>query len=307
MISITDLSKKFGNIRALDNISLKIQEGEFYGLLGPNGAGKTTTINILSSLLKPDDGQVEINGINLLANPGKCKLLLGVVPQELALYDSLTARENLKFWGKIFGLKGSGLNRRVDELLEMMTLTKRKNDKVSEFSGGMKRRINLAVALIHNPNILLLDEPTVGIDIQSRYRIYDILKELNKSGMTIIYTTHYMEEVERLCSRLAIIDHGVIKAEGSLSQLQEKMPARQSVTFVLTPDFRKNPPGTESPLPDGLTLNDDGLCGAGTVNDLLATMTTVCSTRNWSVQDIQIHSNSLESVFLDLTGHEIRD
>jgi ABC-2 type transport system ATP-binding protein len=218
---ISGLSKKYrGNKeRAVNNISLAIERGEVYGLLGPNGAGKTTTVSILCGLLKQSEGNVEFFGVNVDGHLAEIKKVIGVVPQELALYSSLTARENLRFFGNMYGLGGKYLEKRIDECLELLGLDKYADRRISTFSGGMKRRTNLIAAVLHNPEVLILDEPTVGIDVQSRNVILEYLRDINERGATIIYTTHYLEEAENLCSRITILDKGKILAEGDPGKL----------------------------------------------------------------------------------------
>lgn len=219
MINVSNLRKTFDTIEALKGISFNIQQGECYGLLGPNGAGKTTTISIMSTLLEPNEGKVSIAGYDLKKNPLECKKNIGVVTQEIALYNELSAYDNLQFWGGLYNVPKLELKVRIDELLTLFGLLERKNDKVKTYSGGMKRRINIASALLHKPNVLFMDEPTVGIDPQSRNLIFEVVEKLHKEGMTIIYTTHYMEEAERLCNRIGIIDDGIIVAQGTLDEL----------------------------------------------------------------------------------------
>src|ERR1035437_5601258 len=213
MIDVSNLRKTFDTIEALKGISFNIQQGECYGLLGPNGAGKTTTISILSTIIKPDKGEVNIAGYDLKKNSLDCKKNIGVVTQEIALYSELSAYDNLQFWGGIYKVPKQELLKRLDETLDLLGLTDRKNDKVKTYSGGMKRRVNIASALLHRPKILFMDEPTAGIDPQSRNLIFEIVEKLHKEGMTIVYTTHYMEEAERLCNRIGIIDNGEIIAQ----------------------------------------------------------------------------------------------
>ena len=207
-IEVLHLSKSFGSLQAVRDLSFEVQEGEIFSLLGPNGAGKTTTISILSCLLRPDSGEARLLGRSILTEPGEVKKLLGVVPQEIALYEDLTARENLTFWGKMYGLRGSALKNRVAEILDLIGLEARSNDRVQKYSGGMKRRVNIGVALLHKPRVIYMDEPTVGIDPQSRRSILDSVVELKNQGMTVLYTTHYMEEAEELSDHVAIMDHG---------------------------------------------------------------------------------------------------
>lgn len=222
IIEIKYLTKfyKGSNVPAIDNINLNIEKGEIYGLLGPNGAGKTTTISILCGLFGPTSGNVFIDGMEYQHSSEKIKNIIGVVPQEIALYPSLTAKENLSFFGHMYGLKGKYLKNRINECLELFGLEKNANRRIKTFSGGMKRRINLIAGLLHNPKIIYLDEPTVGVDVQSRNVILEHLKKLNKEeGTTIIYTSHYMEEAENFCSRVAIIDRGNIITEGRPKEL----------------------------------------------------------------------------------------
>ncbi len=194
MIEVKSVSKSYGNIVSLRDISFNIRRGEIFGLLGPNGAGKSTTVNILNTLLKPDSGEVYIDGLNLFNNPDTCKMMMGVVPQDIALYENLTAFDNLIFWGGLYKVPSVKLKKNAIDILGLVGLSSRKNDKIKSFSGGMKRRINIACSLLHNPRILILDEPTAGIDPQNRNHIFDLIENLNKEGITIIYTTHYMEE-----------------------------------------------------------------------------------------------------------------
>ncbi len=208
-----------GEVPAVDQLALQVAAGDFFGLLGPNGAGKTTTISILCSLLKPSAGRVEIAGFDSLRNKQRLRHLIGLVPQEIALYGSLSVVENLKYFGRLYGMSGTELKQRIPQCLDLVGLQERAEDPVATFSGGMKRRANLAVGVLHNPRILFLDEPTVGIDAQSRNLILENLKKLNAAGMTMVYTSHYMEEVAQLCNRLQIIDHGQAIAEGAPAAL----------------------------------------------------------------------------------------
>jgi ABC-2 type transport system ATP-binding protein len=213
ILEVRDLVKTYGTLRAVDGISFSIEEGEVFGLLGPNGAGKSTTISMLTGLFAPDSGSIHIVGCDAVAEIEKIKYMIGVVPQDLALYPALSARENLRFFGEMYGLNGPRLRERVDTVLNYVSMTERANDLVRTYSGGMKRRINLAVGLINNPRVLFLDEPTVGVDPQSRNHIFENVERLNREqGVSVLYTTHYMEEAERLCHRVAIIDHGKIIA-----------------------------------------------------------------------------------------------
>ena len=221
MISISGLIHSYKGVAtpAVDGLDLEIPTGSFFGLLGPNGAGKTTTISIIAGLIKPKAGTLLVDGKSWKANSKSIKRSIGLVPQEIALYDSLTAAENLQFFGKNYGIAGSDLTPKIDELLENFGLTDHRKKLISEYSGGMKRRVNLMVALLHDPKILILDEPTVGIDVHSRHMINTYLKELNGRGMTMIYTSHQLEETEKICDKLAIMDHGKLIAQGQTSEL----------------------------------------------------------------------------------------
>lgn len=223
LISLNNITKVHSgsDVAAVAGITVKVQKGEIFGLLGPNGAGKTTTISMLCGIYRPTAGSITVDGIDVEKNPLKLKSIIGVVPQEIALYPTLTARENLNFIGNMYGLSGADLNDRIAELLTVFDLESTADKKVHQCSGGMKRRINLLAGIVHNPKILFLDEPTVGVDVQSRSTIIDYLLGLNQSGMTLVYTSHYLEEAERLCSNIAIIDAGKIIAEGSPGALKE--------------------------------------------------------------------------------------
>ncbi len=223
LLNIDKLRKRFGETVAVEDVSFNVNPGEFYGLLGPNGAGKTTTISLVCGLLKPDEGSIGVDGTDFWSNPKESHRLMGLVPQDLALYEELTGRENLEFWGKVAGLSRNDAKERATELLESLTLSDRGNDAISKYSGGMKRRINLGCALMHRPKLLLLDEPTVGIDPQARMNILDFIRGLANDGTGILYTTHYLEEAESLCDRIGIIDHGKILAEGTLADLRNQI------------------------------------------------------------------------------------
>jgi ABC-2 type transport system ATP-binding protein len=221
MITVRSVSKSFKKIKALENVSFNIEKGEIFGILGPNGAGKSTIVNILNTLVKPDEGDVIIDGVNIKNDGETIKLIMGVVPQEIALYEELSAYENLMFWGGLYDIPKEELKKNVSKTLEIVDLVSRKDDRIKTFSGGMKRRINIACSLLHNPKILVLDEPTVGVDPQNRNHIFEVIERLNDEGMTIIYTTHYLEEAERFCDHIVIIDVGRIIAQGTLKELRQ--------------------------------------------------------------------------------------
>src|SRR5262245_33961461 len=231
ILEVQNLIKQYGDFTAVKGISFDIEEGEIFSLLGPNGAGKTTTISMLSTLYTPTSGDAVIGGHSITKDPMAVKEVIGVVPQEIALYEDLTARENLIFWGQMYGLSGNALNSRVDEVLDQIGLTDKARNRVKTYSGGMKRRVNIGVGLLHKPRLLFMDEPTVGIDPQSRRAILDTVKDLNRQGMTVLYTTHYMEEAQELSDRVGIIDHGQLIALGTQDELTKQVG--QSDTLIL--------------------------------------------------------------------------
>jgi ABC-2 type transport system ATP-binding protein len=309
MIHVAGLVKSYGALRAVDGVSFDVATGELYGLLGPNGAGKTTTMSMLSGLLAPDEGRIVFDGIDLAAEPLKVKAQLGVVPQEPALYENLSARENLTFWGGLYGLSGPELTRAVDRVLDLVGLKERAKDPVKQYSGGMKRRVNLALGLVHAPRVVLMDEPTVGIDPQARLNILEAVKQVAAAGTTVIYTTHYLEEVESLCDRIAIMDHGRILAEGTLDQLKSRVGGRDVVTVRGTFDAAAVLPRLDS-LPGvqvtsaeagRLVLSVEG-SGRGAV-DLLGRVLA----DGLPIDGISIQPPSLNTLFLNLTGRELRD
>ena len=232
MLTIENVTKRFGEIVALDSVSLSLARGEFFGLLGPNGAGKTTLMSLVAGLRAPDSGSISINGQRVGPNAMAPRHELGFVPQAIALYEELSAEENLRLFGKLYGLAGQELRARVDHGLHAAQLFERRQDKVQTYSGGMKRRINVVASILHRPALLLCDEPTVGVDPQSRNAIFEFLQQLNADGMTIVYSTHYMEEATRLCSRIAIIDHGRLLALGTLDELLTHLPFSELVRIA---------------------------------------------------------------------------
>jgi ABC-2 type transport system ATP-binding protein len=233
VVEVRGLSKKYGRITALQDLSFDIEEGEIFGLFGPNGAGKSTFISILATILKPTSGDARVNGYSIREQPEKVKREIGFVPQDIALYPMLSGRDNLDFWAGIYGLRGKLKKERINEAVEIVGLGDRIKDRVSRYSGGMKRRLNIAVSLMHHPRVLLMDEPTVGVDIQSRSFILDALSALKKEGRTIIFTSHYVDELETLCDRIAIMDRGRILTAGPADELKKSNGADDLKTVLL--------------------------------------------------------------------------
>jgi ABC-2 type transport system ATP-binding protein len=308
-IQVQDLKRSFGDLQAVKGVRFEAHTGEVLSLLGPNGAGKSTTISMLSGLLAPDAGDACIMGHSIRNDGEAAKASLGVVPQEIALYPDLSARENLVFWGKMYGLRGQELQTRVDEVLAVIGLTDRQKDRVGTFSGGMKRRVNIGAALLHQPEVVIMDEPTVGIDPQSRRHILDNVKELNRQGMTVLYTTHYMEEAAELSDHIAIMDQGEVIAYGSHDELIRLVGEQTRV------DLTTNVPG-ESLL---MTFqNVDGVSQAssqnGTVtilvddsNRVLPGLFEAANREGARITSVDIQEPNLEAVFLHLTGRALRD
>ena len=305
MIEVNEIRKSFGDVTALGGISFQVKEGEIYGFLGPNGAGKTTAISIISGLMLPDSGTMHIAGMDIRKQGRKIRGLMGVIPQEIALYDELTGRENLHFWGSLYGLSGGTLKSEAERVLDLVDLSERADDLVKEYSGGMKRRINLCAGLIHSPRILLLDEPTLGIDPQARLKILEIIRNEASRGVTVIYTTHYLEEAESLCDRISIIDHGEILAEGSLAELTQLVGEEDLVT--VTGSFT-----TEqlSPMLEGVKVDH---LEDGTLRFFVSDSETIGAhlgrffSGDMHIGEVSIKEPSLESVFIKLTGRELRD
>ena len=307
MIKVSNLKKTFDTVDALKGISFNIPQGECYGLLGPNGAGKTTTISIMSTLIEPDDGEVNIAGYDLKKNPLDCKKNIGVVTQEIALYNEFSAYDNLLFWGGMYKIPGQELAERLDETLDLLGLTDRKNDKVKTYSGGMKRRINIASALLHRPKVLFMDEPTVGIDPQSRNLIFEVVEKLHKEGMTIIYTTHYMEEAERLCDRIGIMDNGEIIAQGTLNDLKTLGSMKESVVISYTNLTDKLYNTIEKEWKDLQRIEDTIHFYSMNIQGDLSKIILMCNEFELNIRYIDIQKINLETIFLSLTGKKLRD
>ena len=308
-IEVKNLKKSFGDLQAVQDASFKADSGEVLSLLGPNGAGKSTTISMLSGLLAPSDGDAFIMGHSVTKEPEAAKKSLGVVPQDIALYPDLSARENLVFWGKMYNLRGAALKSRVDEVLEIIGLADRQKDHVGKFSGGMKRRVNIGAALLHKPAVVIMDEPTVGIDPQSRRHILDNVKELNRQGMTVLYTTHYMEEAAELSHHIAIMDKGKVIAYGTHDELIKMIGEETRIDVTLNTEAEKVLAawrGTEG------VSKIDSLDGKVTalVNDsnrVLPRLFETAAKANVRITSVDIQEPNLETVFLHLTGRALRD
>ncbi|MCD2346836.1 ABC transporter ATP-binding protein [Clostridium guangxiense] len=309
ILEIKNLKKKYKDFVAVDNLNLKIEEGEVYGLLGPNGAGKSTTINAITGLTKIDGGQITIFGKDFKTNENEIKRNIGVVPQDIAVFEDLSAYENIEFFGKLSGLRGSLLKERIKEALDFTELWDRRKDKPGQYSGGMQRRLNIACAIVHHPKLIIMDEPTVGIDPQSRNHILESVKKLNEMGSTIIYTSHYMEEIETLCTKITIMDHGKEIATGTNEELKELISHEERVQIEVS------------------NTNDDLLKAIKEVKgvkkcELTGNMLEVISEKNSEnisgitskiaefkskIVSINVEKPTLEGVFLTLTGRKLRD
>lgn len=309
ILEVKGLSKKFGDFIAVDNMSLSVREGEIFGFLGANGAGKSTTINMVSSLLRPTSGEILIMQRDIAKERRHAKLNLGIVPQELAIYEDMTAYENVSFFAGLYGLRGSVLKERTEEALEFVGLGDKAKSYPKNFSGGMKRRLNIACAIAHKPKLIIMDEPTVGIDPQSRNYILASVRKLNESGCTIIYTSHYMEEVEEICSRIAIVDHGKIIAEGTKEQLKATITDVKEIRIEL-----KTAQGTESEHLHGIpgvrkVLQEENVllihsdAAVDNLNPILKRLLADGS----EIRAVEEQEPNLETVFLTLTGRKLRD
>jgi ABC-2 type transport system ATP-binding protein len=303
------LVKRFDELVAVNDVSFAIQEGETFGLLGPNGAGKTTSISMVAGLLEPDAGEIEVAGTRIRTNSTEGKGSIGLVPQDLAIYPDLTAAENLRFFGKLYGMPADGLARRVDQVLELIGLNERRDDRTKDYSGGMKRRLNIGIGLLHEPQLLILDEPTVGVDPQSRNAILESVEGLSRQGMAVLYTTHYMEEAERLCDRVAIIDEGVIQAEGTRRDLVALIGEKDRISVSASGDLAE-----VARIATGLTGVFSASPSDHSVEVLVADASTLLpdlmacfSSEGATITGVQVVEPNLESVFLHLTGKALRD
>lgn len=309
LLRVDDLHKSFGSRKAVNSVSFQLTKGQTLGLIGPNGAGKSTTVSMVCGLIKPDQGEVRVNGQVVAQGNNAAKQMMGLVPQDLALYDDLSARENLRLFGALYGLHGAALKKRCTEVLELVQLGDRLLDKPSTFSGGMKRRLNIAAALMHDPQLLILDEPTVGIDPQSRNAIFDSLEALKRQGCALIYTSHYMEEVERLADHIVIIDHGQVIADESPAALYDRLPAHAALRVTLTHPLADQSLQSLRLLPGVAEVTVDGedllisLGAAEQAQDVLVWLTQQgCRTLQFSTS-----RTNLEAIFLALTGRSLRD
>ncbi len=304
------LTRRFGERVAVDDVSFEIAQGETYGLLGPNGSGKTTTISMLAGILVPDHGTVELAGQPLTPRSIDAKRAVGLVPQEIALYQDLTAAENLRFFGRLQGLRGKQLQGRISSVLEIVGLSDRADDRVDEFSGGMKRRVNIAAGMLHEPQLIVLDEPTVGVDPQSRNQILDSIEVLGGEGAAVLYTTHYMEEAERLCDRIGILDNGRLIAEGTQSELVSRV-GEHDLVIIDTPSRDDDAliasigdiPGVASVEATTRGLEVSTMDGRATLGSLVAAFTA----GEAEIAGLQLREPNLEAVFLELTGRALRD
>ncbi|MGE5579491.1 MAG: ABC transporter ATP-binding protein [Bacillota bacterium] len=308
-VEVKSLTKRYGNTVAVRDLSFDIHEGEVFGLLGPNGAGKSTTLSVISGLLSPTAGDVMVAGHSVQTEPMYVKRQLGIVPQDLALYPRLSARANLRFCGEMYGLRGRALRAMVDEVLDLVGLISRANEPVARYSGGMKRRINLAAGIIARPRLLVLDEPTVGVDPQSRSRIFDLVKAQAAAGTTVIYTSHYMEEVELLCGRVAIIDQGCLVAAGTVSDLLRQASEHQEVEIGcpgISDDLLRR---LESiPVVEHVRREEQVVRLITDDAERALALAFGCFVGTGAkVSSIQIHKPNLEGLFMKLTGKSLRD
>lgn len=309
IIEATEIKKYYKKVKAVDGIDLKIRQGEILGILGPNGAGKSTAISIISSLIKPDSGDVLFKGKSILKDPVPIRRVMGIVPQDIALYPDLSATENLKFFGRLYGLRGENLKGRLQEVLGLLELNGRAKDAVKKYSGGMRRRVNIGAALLHHPEVLIMDEPTVGIDPQSRSHVLDTVKKLRDNGTTVIYTSHYMEEVEHLCDRIYVMDYGKIIASGTKEELRGLMDGDDILYLKAdrrSEDFLRALKGSlkiknAKQREDVITLKVQRDC------DVLPDIFKAAAEKGIMLKSVDIKTPTLEDVFLHLTGRGLRD
>ncbi|MTI67266.1 MAG: ABC transporter ATP-binding protein [Firmicutes bacterium] len=309
LLEVKNLEKDFKEVKAVDDISFKVQKGEIFGLLGPNGAGKSTTISIISTLLKPTKGDIKYKGESIVKNSKLIQPKLGVVPQEIALYPELSGYENLKFWGHAYNIRGKKLKKRIEDVSEIIGVKERLKDKISKYSGGMKRRINIGAALLHEPELLIMDEPTVGIDPQSRNHILETVNKLNEKGTTVIYTSHYMEEVEAICTRINIMDKGKIIASGTKDELIEIINGNKKINLKFDKVSQSLIKDLESiEYISKLDVSENEIIiSSNNGENIFKDITEVVTASDSSLISIDINKPNLEAVFLHLTGRALRD
>jgi ABC-2 type transport system ATP-binding protein len=308
-IEVLDLHRSFGGTKAVQGVSFEVNQGEIFSLLGPNGAGKTTTISMLSCLLRPEAGDARVMGHSIRSDQMGVKSVLGVVPQDLALYEDLTARENLTFWGKMYGLRGMPLRTRVDEVLEIIGLSDRARERVGKYSGGMKRRVNIGVALLHKPQVIYMDEPTVGIDPQSRRNILDSVIALKDQGMTVLYTTHYMEEAQEISEHVAIMDHGKVIACGTHDELVKLVGGQTRIDLTTNTSVEKIRPTWEKVEGvERVVVEEEKISVLVSDSNLvLPRLFEAVTQQSARITSVDIREPNLEAVFLHLTGRALRD
>ncbi len=308
-IEVRELTKAFSDVVAVGGISFEVRRGEVFSLLGPNGAGKSTAISIISGLLRPDSGDALVMGHSILKESMAARRCLGVVPQEVALYSDMSARENLVFWGRMYGLSGKDLEARVDEMLAAVGLAERQKGRIGTFSGGMKRRVNIAAALLHSPAVVIMDEPTVGIDPQSRRHILDHVKELNRQGMSVLYTTHYMEEAEELSNRIAIMDKGKVIASGTRDELVRMVGEQARVDLAVTGEPDKAAEAWRKVTGVSRATVEQGRVAvlAADADAVVPRLFESAAQAGFHISSVDIKEPNLETVFLSLTGRALRD
>lgn len=309
LLKVVELKKSFGNREVVRGVTFTVNKGESFGLLGPNGAGKSTTISMICGLIESSSGDVTVGGVSIKKDPMQVKRKIGVVPQDIALYPTISARENLYFWGRMYGLSKAEAKKRTEEVLEIVGLKDRAKEKIENYSGGMKRRINIGAALMHKPELLIMDEPTVGIDPQSRNHILETVKKLNQEGMTVIYTSHYMEEVEYLCERIAIVDQGEVIASGTKAELCSRLVGATSIQIKVSKvnqemvDQLRTIPNVQSVKVDGELITIYASDARQTLGDAVALIIQ----SGLQVLSVDVQEPNLETVFLQLTGRTLRD
>ncbi len=309
VLECRDLRKTFGDLVAVDGVGFHVAEGETYGLLGPNGAGKTTTISMVCGLLESDAGEVIVDGTALTPKSVDAKAKIGFVPQELAIYPDLTARENLQFFGRLYGMGGKEARARIDEVLDIIGLSERADDQAKEYSGGMKRRLNIGIGLLHRPKLLVLDEPTVGVDPQSRNAILENIEQLSEEGVGVLYTTHYMEEAERLCDRVGIIDLGELKAEGTRQELVSLVGEQDRIELSAVGDLEAGARAVEEiDAVQEASVRDGGIdLIVNEARNVLPEILAKTTETGASIRSVEVREPDLEAVFLHLTGKALRD